>query len=146
MALTDMKLKMIDSEGEHITSQFHLAAGADPALQSGLLTAIDGISTGGVTGIQAAYHDDTAGEDAVTSPYGAPGDGLRLEFQGLQGSPVTVTVRAPTAACFQADGETLDMTFLASFIADLQANITDTSGAATTFLRGKRVWSRRKKN
>lgn len=145
MALTNMKVKMVDLDGQYSSSTFHMAAGADPATQTSLQTALDGISSSGITGIQAAYHDNTPGADAAPSVYGSASDKLELEFQGAQGSLVKVSIAAPAAECFTANGETIDMTFCGAAIAAIAANTVDTNGGAVTFLKGRRVWKRRKK-
>lgn len=143
--LTDIQILMFDTDGQKASHTVHMAAGTDPTALSALQGVLDGISSAGISGIVASYHDDTPGiAGSESGPYDSAGDKLVLEFTGSQGSPVKFSIPAPDEDCFTADGETPDMAFLQADIDVLAANAKDSAGGAITFARAYRTKTRRK--
>jgi hypothetical protein len=72
------------------------------------------------------------GGAATAAIYPSTKDAAELVFSTPTGTTVTVTLPAPIASIFLADGETVDPVAIATLITDCLAVLTDGSGTAVT--------------
>lgn len=118
-------------------------AGAVTALQA----ALEGFCGAAIHAVALQPVDNTIIGIPENGPYGAIEDKMRLFFKSATGQKIQVSVPAPTAAAFLPNKDAVDSTQadVNALIVLLQTNMKGTDGSAVTFVRGRRVRTKRHK-